>query len=153
MEQIDALDGTEAAVHVSPMDWSLGAHLLTPVYATQAEDAAGRRAFLDDLRSGAADFASNEQFNGWVDTVDAMLEFNQNADSPLDSDFDPAVSALANGEVGLWFMGNWAVPPLAEAAPDGTFGIMPLPISDDAGDFGNTQIPVGVPAYLSLIHI
>lgn len=148
MGQIDALDSTEAAIQVSPMDWSLGAHLLTPVYSTQSEDAAGRRAFIDSLKDGSADFAGNAQFNGWMDTLDAMLEFNQLKDSPLDSDFDPAVAALSSGEVGLWFMGNWAVPPLSEAAPDGEFGIMPLPISDDASDFGNTQIPVGVPAYM-----
>ncbi len=148
MGQIDALDSTEAAIQVSPMDWSLGAHLLTPVYATQAEDAAGRRAFLDSLKDGSADFAGNDNFQGWMDTLDAMLEFNQLKDSPLDSDFDPAVSALSSGQVGLWFMGNWAVPPLTEAAPDGTFGIMPLPISDDPSDFGNTQIPVGVPNYM-----
>lgn len=148
MGQIDALDSTQAAIQVSPMDWSLGAHLLTPVYATQAEDAAGRRAFIDSLKDGSADFASNDQFNGWMDTLDAMLEFNQLKGSPLDSDFDPAVAALASGEIGLWFMGNWAVPPLTEAAPDVEFGIMPLPISDDPSDFGNTQIPVGVPAYM-----
>lgn len=148
MDQIEALDSTEAAIQVSPMDWSLGAHLTNMLYSPQSDDPAERRAFIEGLKDGSVDLGADDGFNGWLDTVDALLEYNQLADSPLDSDYDPAVLALSSGEVGLWFMGNWAVPNLTEAAPDTDFGIMPLPISDDAADYGNSQISVGVPAYM-----
>lgn len=148
MEQIEKLESTEAAIQLSPMDWSLGAHLTNMVYSPQSADRAERLAYIEDLKSGSANFADNDVFNGWLDTVDKLLEYNQLKDSPLDSDYDPAVAALSSGEVGLWFMGNWAVPNLLEAAPDTGFGIMPLPISDDAADYGNTQVSVGVPAYM-----
>ncbi len=36
----------------------------------------------------------------------------------------------------------------AESNPDGTFGILPVPVSDDPADYGNAQVSVGVPAYL-----
>ena len=148
MEQIEALDSTEAAIQVSPMDWSLGAHLTNFMYADQSADREARLSFIEELKAGSVSLADNAVFTGWLDTVDALLEHNQLKSSPLDGDYDPAVLALSSGEVGLWFMGNWAVPNLVEANPDVDFGIMPLPISDDPGDYGNTQVAVGVPAYI-----
>ena len=148
MDQIEALDSTEAAIQVSPMDWSLGAHLTNMMYAPQSADRAERLAFMDELKAGTVTLTEDEVFTGWLDTVDALLEHNQLKDSPLDSDYDPAVLALASGEVGFWFMGNWAVPNLLEANPDVDFGIMPLPISDNPDDYGNNEISVGVPAYI-----
>ncbi|BAN03566.1 ABC transporter substrate-binding protein [Ilumatobacter coccineus] len=147
-EQIDALDSTQAAIQVSPMDWSLGAHLTNSMYAAQSADRGERLAFMDELKAGSVTLTDDPVFTGWLDTVDLMLEYNQLKSSPLDGDYDPAVLALSSGEVGFWFMGNWAVPNLLEAAPDGSFGILPLPVSDDPADYGNTQVAVGVPAYI-----
>lgn len=42
-------------------------------------------------------------------------------------------------------MGNWAYPQLREANPDLNLGIMPVPMSNEAGGYGNTQISIGVP--------
>ena len=148
MDQVAALDSTEAAIHLSPMDWSLGAHLTNMLYATQSSDRDARLGFIDDLKAGSVDLAGDPIFNGWMDTVDAFLAHNQLANSPLAAEYDDGVLALANGDVGFWFMGNWAVPNLLGAAPDTNFGILPVPISDSAGDYGNAQISVGVPAYI-----
>ena len=148
MDQVQALDSTEAAIQVSPMDWSLGAHVTNMMYAPRSEDRQSRLAFMDDLKAGSVTLTDDPFFNSWMDTVDLLLDYNQLKSSPLDSDYDPAVLALSSGEVGLWFMGNWAVPNLTEANPDVDFGIMPLPISDNADDYGNAQVSVGVPAYI-----
>jgi raffinose/stachyose/melibiose transport system substrate-binding protein len=148
MDKVAALDSTQAAVHVSPMDWSLGAHLTNTLYTDQSSDRDARLAFINDLKAGAVTLTDNTVFGGWMDTVDALLARNQLADSPLAGEYDDGVLALANGDVGFWFMGNWAVPNLLEAAPDTDFGILPVPISDNAADYGNTQISIGVPAYI-----
>jgi len=148
MAKVDALPSTDAAMHLSPMDWSLGAHLTNFLYADRSKDRAERLAFIDQLKAGDVDLGADELFNGWMDTVDLFLANNQLADSPLAAEYDDGVAALASGKVGFWFMGNWALPNLAESNPDGTFGILPVPVSDDPADYGNAQVSVGVPAYL-----
>lgn len=148
LAKVDALESTDAAVHVSPMDWSLGAHLTNMMYSPRSDDRAERLAFFEQLKAGDVDLGADELFNGWMDTVDLLLANNQLADSPLDAEYDDGVAALASGKVGFWFMGNWALPNLAEANPDGSFGVIPVPVSDDPADYGNAQISIGVPAYL-----
>lgn len=146
--QVDALDSTEAAVHLSGLDWSLGAHFTNVMFSAQSTDPAGRLAFIDALRGGTADLANNTVYTGWLETLDLLRQYNQNAGSPLAPTYDDGVLALADGEVGLWFMGNWALPNLLEANPDVDYGILPVPVSDNPDDYGNTQISIGVPANL-----
>lgn len=146
--QVDALDSTEAAVHVSPMDWSLGAHYSNVMFTGQSDDAAERLAFLDSMKAGEVDLTENGVYNGWLDTLDLLLEYNQNAASPLAADYDGGALALGLGEVGFWFMGNWALPNLLEINPDIDYGILPVPTSDNAEDYGNSQISIGVPSNL-----
>ena len=47
-------------------------------------------------------------------------------------------------------MGNWAEPNLLEATPAGEFGVMPVPVSDTKGTYGNDSISVGVPFYMMI---
>ena len=148
LSQVDALDSTEAAVHVSPMDWSLGAHYTNVMFTNQSDTAEDRMAFLDSMKAGEVDLTENTVYNGWLDTLDLLLEHNQNAPSPLASDYDSGALSLGLGEVGFWFMGNWALPNLIEINPDIDYGILPVPISDDPEDYGNTQISIGVPSNL-----
>ena len=148
LAQVDALDSTEAAIHVSGLDWSLGAHFTNVMFTDQSADAAARLAFIDSLRAGTADLANNAVYNGWLETLDMLLAYNQNAGSPLAPTYDDGVLALADGEVGFWFMGNWALPNLLEANPDVEYGILPVPISDNPDDYGNAQISIGVPSNL-----
>ena len=60
--------------------------------------------------------------------------------------YDDGTLALGEGEVGFWFMGNWALPQLLEINPDVDYGILPVPISDNPDDYGNNQISIGVPS-------
>jgi raffinose/stachyose/melibiose transport system substrate-binding protein len=148
MDQVAELGSTQAAIHISPMDWSLGAHLTNMLYSPQSPDRDARLAFIEDLKAGSVSLTGNEVFNGWMDTVDALLVRNQLATSPLAAEYDDGVLALANGDVGFWFMGNWALPNLTEANPDADFGIMPVPVNDSSGAYGNAQISIGVPAFI-----
>ncbi|WP_017471430.1 ABC transporter substrate-binding protein [Amphibacillus jilinensis] len=145
-EQIDALDGVDALT-VSPMDWSLGAHLTNAMFASQSSDRDERHQFLQDTLNGEITFTENDIFNGWVDTIDIMKEFNKHKRAPLAPSYDDAPLELASGDVGLWFMGNWAYPQIQAVNPDGEFGFLPVPISNDASDFGNSHISVGAPSF------
>lgn len=150
-ELFDKIEATgKGAIHVSPMDWSLGAHLSNIFFTNQSPDSAERHAFLDKLKSGEADLSANTVYNGWADTFDLMKQYNQAKGSPLAPVYDDGTLALAGGEVGIWFMGNWAYPQLKEVNPDGEFGFLPVPISNNPEDYGNSQISVGVPSYWTI---
>ncbi|ASA24047.1 ABC transporter substrate-binding protein [Paenibacillus donghaensis] len=136
-----------SAFHISPVDWSLGAHFTNVFMANEAPDHADRVKYLEDLKSGSVDLAADKVFNGWLDTFDLMKEYNSAKDSPLAAQYDDAPILLADGEVGMWFMGNWAYTQIKEIDPDGEYGFLPVPVSNNAEDFGNSKISVGVPEY------
>lgn len=49
--------------------------------------------------------------------------------------------ALATGDCGTWFMGDWAWTYMADIVePDAQFGLLPLPYSDDPDDVINQSI-------------
>ncbi|WP_084034720.1 ABC transporter substrate-binding protein [Anaerobacillus alkalilacustris] len=146
LEQLDALEGVDP-IHVSPMDWSLGAHLTNPLFASQSADRDERHQFMQDMLDGNVSISENDVFNGWLTTFDLIKEFNSNKNAPLAAQYDDGALALANGKTGIWFMGNWAYPQLHEIAPEGEFGFLPVPISNDLSEFGNKEISVGVPSY------
>lgn len=146
LEDLEALEGVDP-IHVSPMDWSLGAHLSNPIFAAQSSDRDERHQFMQDMIDGNVSLEDNDVFNGWLATFDLMKEFNSANNSPLAPDYDDGTLELASGNVGLWFMGNWAYPQLHEIDPEGSFGFLPVPISNDPSDFGNAEISVGVPSY------
>lgn len=145
-DQVAAIEGKNA-IHISPMDWSLGAHLTNIPFATQSQEREARHQFLEDAKNGEVDFANNEKFNGWLDTFDLMMEYNSDKKAPLAPQYDAGPLALASGDVGLWFMGNWAYPQIKEVDPEGQYGFLPVPISNNPEDYGNSEISVGVPSY------
>lgn len=144
MEKIDQLD-EKSAIEVSPLDWSLGAHYTNLFFTNQSEEQGERAKFMTDMQGGIVGLSENQVFQNWVDTFDMMKTYNSAAKSPLSADYDSATLALANGDVGLWFMGNWAYPQLKEANPDANIGILPVPLSNEPNAYGNTQISIGVP--------
>ena len=131
---------------LSPMDWSLGAHLSNTVYTAQSPDHAARHQFIEDLKSGAASLKDNSVFNGWVDLFDMLLAYNVHADSALAPVYEDGTMELATGEAAAWFMGNWAYPQLAAIAQEG-YKFIPLPISNNPDDYANGKIAIGVPSY------
>ncbi len=140
-------DSGVAPVHFSGLWWSLGAHF-TNIYHTDAADTVeGRLAILDELKAGDKDLLSDPVFTNWLDTFDLLKANSIDTATIADTDYDLGVENLAVGDAGFWFMGNWAEPNLLTTTPDGDFGIMPVPASDKAGDYGNDSISVGVPFY------
>lgn len=149
-DKVAALDSTDGAIHISPMDWSLGAHLTNIFFTAQAETTEERHEFMADLKAGTVGLADNAVFNGWLDTVDLLFEYNSEKAAPLAPLYDDGPLKLADGKVGMWFMGNWAYPQLAEIDPDAEFGFLPVPVSNDPAAYGNTQLSVGVPSYWTI---
>jgi raffinose/stachyose/melibiose transport system substrate-binding protein len=137
-------DGGTAPIVVSPLNWSLGAHFLTKLYDAQG-DSAAREAFIADLKAGDADVAGNQVFQDLMDTIDVMLEYNLNASAPIAGTIETDGQAFAEGKAAFWFMGDFQWPTLAGfgVSPDSDdFGIMPVPLSDDADDPYNTAVQV-----------
>jgi raffinose/stachyose/melibiose transport system substrate-binding protein len=137
-----------AGSHISPMDWSLGAHMTNKFFSSQSSVRATRLKFMDSLKAGQVNLLTNRVFSGWVDTLDMLREFNQNKASPLAANYDDGALALGTGKAGVWFMGNWANPNLLQINPKNEYGVLPFPISDSPSSYGNKQISVGVPFYM-----
>ncbi|ONI41435.1 hypothetical protein AN639_10880 [Candidatus Epulonipiscium fishelsonii] len=140
----------KGAVHISPLDWSLGAHLTNKFFAPQSENSEEAVALIESLKAGEVKLIENDIFNGWLDTFDMLMEYNSAKNSPLSPTYEDGAIALGMNEVGVWFQGNWTLPMLQEVDPEINLGIMPYPISNDPSQYGNSQISVGVPMYLSI---
>lgn len=131
---------------LSPMDWSLGAHLSNTVFAAQSKERDARHAFMADLKAGNVNLMENQAFNGWVDTLDLLIESNKHQDAPLAPVYEDGSLELATGDAATWFMGNWAYPEIS-AIDAQEYKFIPVPVSDNADDFANGKIAVGVPSY------
>jgi raffinose/stachyose/melibiose transport system substrate-binding protein len=142
-QQIEA-SGKKALV-LSPMDWSLGAHYLPLAYAGQNKDMAEVNKYIGTLKAGQADLASNKVFNGLMDTFDVMMKYNIDKASPLSGVYERGPELLGKGEVGIWFMGNWAWPQISGFdTANKQYGFLPVPISNNPDDFGNQEISSAV---------
>ena len=133
-----------APIVVSPLNWSIGGHFLFKLYDAQGDDAA-RAQFVSGLKAGTVDLTQNKVFNGLMDTLDLMKKYNLNAATPLTGTQETDAKAFVQGKAAFWFMGDFAWPLMQTlgASPDGTgFGVMPVPISDDATDPYNTKLMV-----------
>jgi len=135
--------GTEP-LELSPMDWSLGNHFLPVGYVTQDKDSAKIDDFIKGLKSGSVKLSSNTALNGVFDTFDMMKNYNRGKKDPLASTYEQGAAVIAKGTVGFWFMGNWAWPEITKTSANADLGFIPLPISDNAADYGNSQIAAGV---------
>ena len=140
-----------APLIMSPMDWSLGAHYLALAYSKQSAEAGASAAFIEDLKAGQVDLSSNKVFGGLMDTFDVMTKYNIDKASPLAGTYERGPEVIGKGEVGLWFQGNWAWPEISSFdTADGQYGFLPVPISNNPDDFGNTQITSAVSKRLVL---
>jgi len=138
-----------APIIISPMDWSLGAHYLTIGYAVQDKDYAKVLEFLDSLKSGSVSLIENDGFNGLIDNFDLMKEYNLDKEDPLAGTYERGPENLGQGQVGFWFMGNWAWPQIATFdTANGAYGFIPVPISNNPDDYGNSQITVSPTKYV-----
>lgn len=128
-------------VAVSPENWSLGAHLMMYMYASQFPNSDKNVEFTESLREGSADLINNKVFIGWLDTFDLLKKYNINKKDPLAANNDKNAALLKEGQVAFWFMGNFIWPVLQGLDADPShFGMMPVPVSDNPSDVNNTQL-------------
>lgn len=140
---LDKIEATGVAGScLTGVNWSLGAHYIMQVYGAAQGDVDTRVAYVDSLKAGEVSLIDDEIFNGYMDTFDLLTEHNYNKADPLVGDVNLDAMALATGECGTWFMGDWAWTYLAELVEDGQeFGLLPIPYSDNEEDTINQCIP------------
>ena len=105
---------------------------------------------LDDLADGKKDLVKDPVFQDYLATFNLLNKYNQAKPNTTDTEYSLALADLASGKAAFWFMGNWAEPDLIKAAAKTDFGIMPLPINNNAKFAGNKSISVGVPGYFMI---
>jgi raffinose/stachyose/melibiose transport system substrate-binding protein len=137
-------------MHFSAIWWSLGAHFTNIFHTNVGKTKEARLSGLDDLVAGKANLANNGTFKNWVATMDLLKKYNAGKVNLTDTEYDASIANLAGGDFGFMFQGNWTEPNLITASKGDDFGIMPLPISNNAKDYGNDSIPVGVPGYFMI---
>lgn len=136
---------------VSPMDWSLGAHYFSIAYYDQAKETEEVNKFFEDLKAGKVNLKNNTVFNGVMTTFDLLKENNIDKASPLAGTYEKAPEYLGTGKAAFWFMGNWAWPQIKEFdKANGQYGFIPVPVSNNASDYGNSQIYVGATKFLGI---
>ena len=138
------------ALHFSAIWWSLGAHFTNIMHTTAGTTKEARFKALDDLVDGKANLANSTAFKNWLATFDLLKKYNAGKVNLTDTEYDASIANLSSGDYAFMFQGNWTEPNLITASKGDDFGIMPLPISNNAKDYGNTQIPVGIPGYFMI---
>jgi raffinose/stachyose/melibiose transport system substrate-binding protein len=131
-----------AASMFTGVNWSLGSHYLGLVYGAYRGDVTAREAFVASQKKGEASLTDDTTFNALMDTFDLIAKYNYNKADPLVGNVNLDAEAFATGQVGTWFMGDWAWTYIKDIENrDSEFGILPVPVSDDENDTFNTIIP------------
>lgn len=141
----------KAPVMIHGADWSLGAHYLGLAYSLQSNSVEENRKFVENLKNGSVSLKDNPQFTGLMDTFDLFKKYNARKKDPLVADYNKDSADFAKGEAAFYFMGDWTwavVGPLE--GRDQEFGILPVPISDNPSDFGNTQVAYSEPKLFAI---
>jgi raffinose/stachyose/melibiose transport system substrate-binding protein len=137
-------------LHFSAIWWSLGAHFTNIFHANAGKTHEARLAVLDQLSDGKKNLSADPVFKNWLATYDLLKKYNASPANLTDTEYDASIAALASGDFGFMFQGNWTEPNLMTAAKGTDFGIMPLPTGTTASTYGNDSIPVGVPGYFMI---
>lgn len=148
-------DAGIAPIVLGTQDWLLSTHLTTDIYTGQSESPKDQAAFIDTLKMGKVNLADNQIFNQVMDTLDILKEYNYFRDNPLlyanDGDTTKQARIITDGEAAFWFQGNWGSTALEALDPEGEYGMIPLPVSDEDA-YPNERIATLVPLYLSIFE-
>lgn len=131
-EKIEA--GGVKATMFTGVDWSLGSHYLSLVFSGIRGDVEEQEEYIDGLIAGTEELNDDDVWNSVMDTFDIIAEYNYNAEDPLVGNTDLDAQALADGEVAMWFMGDWGWSYLEDIVnSEDEYGLMPVPLtaSDD----------------------
>lgn len=137
-------------VTVGPMDWSLGAHLLVIGYAAYTKNFTAFDKFVSNLKAGKVDLAKINTMNGLISTFDLLKKYNINAKDPIAPSYDIVNEQFSSGKAAFYFMGNWVWPVIEKITKSTAFGYVPIPISNNAKDYGNNGIPVGITKFIGI---
>lgn len=141
----------KAPVMIHGADWSLGAHYLALAYSLQSNNVDDNRKFVEDLKNGSVHLTDNAQFTGLMDTFDLFKKYNARKKDPLVADYNKDSADFAKGEAAFYFMGDWtwAVIGTLEGR-DQEFGVLPVPVSDNPSDYGNSQVAYSEPKLFAI---
>lgn len=140
-EKIQA--GGVAPLMLTGVDWSLGSHFLSQAFTGIRGGAEEQEAYIESVKDGSVEFKSDAGFNGVMDTFDVFAKYNYNAKDPLVGNTDIDGQAIANGDVAMWFMGDWGWSYIASVAnADDEYGLMPVPLTNNSSDAINQQLGV-----------
>lgn len=138
----------KGALIVTNEDWSLGDHFSSILYSVDSNGYTPKKSYFESLKANPEMLRDSSALNGLLATFDLMKKYNIYASDPLTPSYDKCVEMLANGDVGFWFMGNWASKNiLKNSLGNDKFGFIPVPISNNASDFGNNELSIGVTKY------
>ena len=143
-ELFKQIEATGAAASMfTGVNWSLGGHYFGITYGAARGDVEDRVAFVESEKNGEVNLAEDQVFNDYMDTFDLIAEYNYNKNDPLVGNVNLDAEALVNGDVGTWFMGDWAWTYLGilENVNDNEYGILPVPQNDDENNAANTLLP------------
>ncbi len=130
-----------AATCITGVNWSLGSHFLCQTYGSAIGDTKARVDYVNSIIDGQTKEIENDVFNGFMDTLDMLVQYNYNKNDPLVGDVNLDAMALAEGKCGTWMMGDWAWTYMADLVEEGAeFGLMPIPHNDDANDVTNQYL-------------
>ncbi|MDU4697670.1 MAG: ABC transporter substrate-binding protein [Paenibacillus sp.] len=148
-EKIEAAGKAPVMIHGA--DWSLGSHYLGLAYSLQSANVDDNRKFMESLQTGEVKLIDNPQFNGLLDTFDLLKKYNARKSDPLVADYNKDSADFAKGDAAFYFMGDWTwaiVGPLE--GRDQEFGVIPVPISNNPDDYGNSQIAYSEPKLFAI---
>ncbi|WP_339837680.1 ABC transporter substrate-binding protein [Paenibacillus sp. FSL R7-0272] len=141
----------KAPVMLHGADWSLGAHYLGLTYSLQSKNVEDNRKFVKDLENGTAKLTDNAAFNGLIDTFDLLKKYNARSKDPLVADYTKDSTDFAKGDAAFYFMGDWTWAVIGNLeGRDKEFGIIPVPISNNPEDYGNTQVAYSEPKLFAI---
>lgn len=139
----------KSALIITNEEWSLGDHFFGTFYGADIKHKGiDNKTYFENLKRDIDTIGENEVLNGLIDTFDIMKKYNIYSDNPLAPSYDKCFEILGSGEVGFWYMGNWASQNII-AAGNGNkeFGFVPVPVSNNASEPGNKSISVGITKY------
>lgn len=144
--------GMENPMILNSEDWSIGQHFLQYIYRMHTGKSQDALAYLDEVRTGVANFEDDEVYNAIYDTLDTFIEYNINKNDPLAADYDLNASYLAEGEAAFWMNGSWAWPDTEEFV-DGsmTYGIMAYPINGNSPAVG--KVGANATKYMAIDNV
>ncbi|HEX2945538.1 MAG TPA: ABC transporter substrate-binding protein [Clostridia bacterium] len=149
LEKIEASGVPATMLHGA--NWSMGGHYLTLTYAVQGPKTTDGTGFIDKLKAGTAKIEDSPIFQGYMDTMDLLVEHNYNKADPLVGDFNKDVQAFGEGKAATFFMGDWTWTSMTTLKNvDQDYGFIPVPWSNNPADYGNTQIVMVLPKFQSI---